>query len=789
MSEVDTTPNLEALRVGYERYRAIFQMLPDGITVSSLEGIIQTVNPAAVVLFGGADEGAFIGRSILDFLQPQEAERAIANQRKTLSGADPGPDVYQGRRLDGSLIWLELHGELLRDAAGEAESWLFIARNIDAQRRAELALRERETFLQAIIDHSPLGISVRDPSGRLLRHNAAWARIWAMDSEELSIDSTTPRNTLNFDQSDDYLSPWQIELRRVYEQGGTLFLPELKTSGKRPGMAEWVSQYFYALRGEDGRVSQVVILTEDTSERKRAESALLESMQSSADLVQAIPVGLMIFSYSERDGFLVTEANPTAERLIGLRISQIRRKPLSLLWPRQEELIPHLLEVFKGGEPFEIENREFDNGLWRGTLTLRAFRLPGERLAVIFKDTTENTRLTREKRELEGQVAEALRLESIARLAGGLAHTFNNQLTGISGHLELLLLDLPEDDPLHSRLAEINQAAHTAAELTRELLAFSRQQRIVPQPLDLNEILKTRRGLFKRLLGPKIRLRVTRAAALPLVNLDAEQVTQMLLTLLLNARAALPEGGQVAIESGLRTIQVEPQQPATHWVQLRVSDSADPLPEEARQRLFEPFFSSRELGRGTGLGLAALYGAVTQNDGRIEVQSHPTQGTSYVLSFVAQSADESGLPRVAESQTPEPKATAQGEPPLLLLAEDEPIVRTLTTRVLTRLGYSVMAAGDGAKTLEMARALSRAPLLLLADVELPDQSGPRLHARLCELFPGLPVLFMSGYPRENLIQRELIEPGQDYLAKPFTPQQLSNTLSAILAELRQDVTQ
>lgn len=768
-------PDLETLRNGYDRFSAIFQMLPDGITVATLGGIIETVNPAAIAIFGGGDESYFIGRSILEFLQPFEAERAISNQLKTLGGNDPGPDIYLGRRVDGSSLWLELHGELLTDAQSGEQKWLFVARNIDAVRRAELALRERETFLQAIIDHSPVGISVRDFTGRLLRYNEAWVRIWALSEEDLRADCLTPRTALRFDSGDDYLSAWHIELRRVYEQGGTLFLPELKTSGKRLGMAVWVSQYFYALKDENGRVSQVVILTEDISERKRAEFALLESMQSSADLVRGIPAGLMIFVPSERDGLLVADANPAAEGMLGLRLSQIRRKPLALLWPRQEELLPHLQKVLETGEPFDVENRPFDNGLWQGTLSLHAFRLPGERVAVIFKDTTETTRLAREKSRLEDQVAEARHLESIARLAGGLAHNFNNLLTGISGHLDLILMDLSEEDPLHSQLVEINQAAVGAADLTRELLAFSRQQMIAPRPILINETVKAQRRLFKNLLGAKIHLRMKLAEGLSKVRLDPEQVMQMLVSLLVNARSALPEGGQVVIETRERTIQVDPEVPAQRWVQLSVSDNAGPLPEEVRRKLFEPFYTTNELGRGKGLGLASLYGSVTQNGGRIEVLTNSPRGTSYVLSFAAEPRPEGA------SQTR--KSRAAGTAPTLLLAEEESVQRSVTESVLSRQGYAVLAAGTGAKLFEAAKTLSIPPLALFCEVLLPDGPGSKVYERLKELFPELRVVFMSGLSRESLIQRGVLEPSHDFLAKPFAPQDLITRLAALLGKV------
>lgn len=385
-----------------------------------------------------------------------------------------------------------------------------------------------------------------------------------------------------------------------------------------------------------------------------------------------------------------------------------------------------------------------------------------------------HARRLRDQMRLQGMQ----KMEAIGRLAGGIAHDFNNIVQAIGGHTEVLLRDLPPDDPRAARLQEIRRAGERAAALTRQLLAFSRQQVMQPRVLDLNEVVGTMENLLRRLIGADVQLRARLATDLWPVRADATQLEQVLMNLVVNARDAMPEGGTVTIETANTTLTAGSGETFTvapgPYVLLSVSDTGVGMTPEIKGRAFEPFFTTKELGQGTGLGLSTVYGIVKQSGGYIWMDSEPGSGTRVRIY----------LPRerqIASREERRPAASlSRAGKETLLVVEDEEGVRDLIQDWLESHGYHVLAAGNGADALEVSAAYEGPIDLLVADVVMPEMGGPALAQRLLPERPGLKVMYMSGYA-DGALGDGRIDHGVPFLQKPFSLNTLVEKVRETLA--------
>jgi two-component system cell cycle sensor histidine kinase/response regulator CckA len=383
------------------------------------------------------------------------------------------------------------------------------------------------------------------------------------------------------------------------------------------------------------------------------------------------------------------------------------------------------------------------------------------------------------RRNLEQQLRQTQKMEAIGRLAGGIAHDFNNLLTAIVGYSELVLKQVAPDDPLYSDIQEIRRAGHSAASLTRQLLAFSRMQVLHPQILDLNAIVSRMNTLLRRLIGEEIRLEQTLAQRLDRVRADPGRVEQVVLNLALNARDAMPRGGTLSIETA--NVQLDAAYVAEHpgstpglHVMLAIRDTGIGMDRTVLEHLFEPFYTTKELGKGTGLGLATVYGIVKQSGGSIEVRSQPGQGTTFRI--LLPRADSTGdMPHA------EPLPVVAGGTETILLVEDEREVRVVIREVLTRHGYRVISAASGAEALEATKRHAGGIDLLLTDVVMPGMNGRELGEAFLALEPRGRVLFMSGYTDEGVGLQGIVERRvAAYIQKPFAPHVLLQKIRELL---------
>ena len=377
------------------------------------------------------------------------------------------------------------------------------------------------------------------------------------------------------------------------------------------------------------------------------------------------------------------------------------------------------------------------------------------------------------KTQLEEQLRHAQRMEAVGRLAGGIAHDFNNLLTAIRGHADLLAADL--DGDAHSDLDEIGKAADRAASLTRQLLAFSRQQMLQMEVFDLNDVVAEMQRLFGRLIGENITLMTAIDPGIAPIEADRTQIEQVLMNLVLNARDAMPDGGRMSIRTATAILtEVDADrfpfvQPGT-YVLLSVTDNGAGMDAATVTRIFDPFFTTKEQGKGSGLGLATVYGIVKQLDGYVWCDSEAGKGTTFRVYLPP--AD-SPIPARADETTPASPSVRQADETILLV-EDEPAVRALVRRVLLKQGYRVIDAGNGVEALDLVEGLHNSPIdLLLTDVVMPEMGGRDLADHLAPVRPTMKVLYMSGYAEDAIVVNHILQPGVAFLQKPFAPDTLT----------------
>jgi two-component system cell cycle sensor histidine kinase/response regulator CckA len=511
------------------------------------------------------------------------------------------------------------------------------------------------------------------------------------------------------------------------------------------------------------------------AERAAAEAALRASEQRFRALVEHSWDAIALFG---PDGAILY-GSPATTRVLGYDLAEfVGRNALDLIHPEDRAaVVGRLTEAMAnpGGRVDVAARVRHKDGSWRyleGVLTNLLDDPSVGGIVNNYRDATE-------RRSLEQQVIQAQKMEAVGRLAGGVAHDFNNILTAIGGYTDLLLADLPLDDPRRQDVDEIHRAADRAAALTQQLLAFSRRQVLQPKVIDLNALVSNVEKLLGRLIGEDVQLATALAHDVGRVRADPGQLEQVIVNLAVNARDAMPAGGKLTIET--RNVDLDAAYAAEHrtvvpgpYVVIAVSDTGTGMSTETQSHIFEPFFTTKEVGKGTGLGLATVYGIVKQSGGSIWVYSELGHGTTIKVY----------LPRVDEP--PEPLAAPGLANPerlrgteTILLVEDEPAVRAVARQILARQGYTVLEAPDGPAALAMFAGGGRVDLIL-TDVVMPGMSGRTLADQLATRWPGVRVLYMSGYTDDAIVRHGMLEPGLAYLQKPFRPDALVRKVREVL---------
>lgn len=440
-------------------------------------------------------------------------------------------------------------------------------------------------------------------------------------------------------------------------------------------------------------------------------------------------------------------------------------------------------EGFARREPFEKEYRlRRHDGEYRWVLDKGLPRFSPEGRFVGFigicVDITDFKNIERNLRESEAQLRQSQKLEAVGKLSGGIAHDFNNLLSVIMLHVDMLKLQLGPESPYLFRIDEIKSAAQRAASLTRQLLALSRRQMLQPRPVSLNLVVIEIAKMLRRLIGEDIELKLDLAPDLDIVMVDPDQMSQVLMNLALNSRDAMPDGGELIIQTcnirfDTNTPMVE-SQPFGNYVQLQVADTGSGMPPEVLERIFDPFFTTKEAGKGTGLGLSTVYGIIKQSGGYIAVSSEVGVGSAFTIQLPQAESRSEGIGleererlMIVGSET-------------ILLVEDEEMIRKAAHEVLVVLGYRVLEAKDGFAALNIVNSYDDQIDLLLTDVVMPKMSGGELAKVFQELRPGVPVLYMSGYTDDVVVRYGVLRDGMPFIEKPFSPSSLGYKIREVL---------
>ena len=512
-------------------------------------------------------------------------------------------------------------------------------------------------------------------------------------------------------------------------------------------------------------------------ERKRVESCLRQWERRFEDWFENSKD--IVFTLDLDGG--ITSVNKAAEEVLGWpREEAVQKNIQSLVAPEHAALCDEMMRRVVNQEPLEHIEIAMLRKDGRKVLLEASARLVRSNEKNEKKDCVEGiARDVTDRRQLENMVRQSQKLEAIGRLSGGLAHDFNNLLCVISGHTELLTEALEPADPALRSVTQIRKAADSAAALTRQLLAFSRRQVFHPQVVDLNAIVVETEKLLERLIDEHIEIYTALDPSLGRVLVDPVQVEQVIINLVLNARDAMPEGGKLTIETGNLDLGDDYHSKVSHvpagkYVLLAMTDTGCGMNEETQSHIFEPFYTTKELGKGTGLGLATVYGIVKQSGGYIWVYSEEGRGTTFKVY----------LPRVVSPLT-DARAGRRGAEiskgtETILVVEDAEPVRTLTKEFLEASGYTVLEAANGEEALRVARSYRGGIDLLLTDVVMPRMGGKSLAEQMMQLRPGTRVLYMSGYPSEGIVQAGILASGVTLLEKPFTREILSKRVRQVL---------
>ena len=815
----------DALRESEERYRLLVELSPDAVTIACDERLV-FVNAAGVKLFGAARAEELIGRPVWDLVHPDYKEMVSGRIRNTVEGREISPLVEQRLvRLDGEVV--DVNVTSIPSSYQGRPAVQAIIRDITESKRAEAA----RSWLAAIVESSEDAIIGKTLDGTITSWNGGAEKLYGYPAEEVvgrHISLHVPPERLD-------------EVAGILEsirQGRSVSVYET-VRVKKGGEAIHVSLTVSPIRDGAGNITGASAVARDITERKRAAEALREADQRAireyerlleriASLAQTLGTARDLMTiYRALADFTVASMSCSALFLSLYEEAEAMRRVV-YLWYGGGERDPSELgalpvgdgpagRAIKTGSIVVQDDYEgalrgrsvvasgFDDdprapqsaliapmtimGRTVGTVEVQSYdpsaytseHLTAMRLAAnLAAGAIENVRLLEQERESAAQLQQSQKMEAVGRLAGGVAHDFNNLLTAITGYSDLSLRRLKPEDPLHRNIEEIKRAAFRAADLTHQLLAFSRKQVLQPRVLDLRAVISEMEKMLRRLIGEDIELRYDLNASLGRVKADPGQLQQVLLNLAVNARDAMPGGGKLTIQAA--NTYLDKEYAGKHvavvpgrYVMLAVSDNGCGMDEATRARIFEPFFTTKQQGKGTGLGLSTVYGIVKQSQGNIWVYSEVGQGTTFKIY----------LPRVDQEAEPlraaeRVEALAEGTETILLV-EDDALVRGIARTILCQAGYTVLDAADGESALRICRRHEGTIHLALTDVVMPGMSGRVVADRLKGLRPGLSVLFMSGYTQEAIVHHGVLNEGVNFLEKPFTPDALTRRVREVLS--------
>ena len=634
--------------------------------------------------------------------------------------------------------------------------------------QAQLLTSSRElqrnlSLLEGITEGTTDAVFVKDLQGRYLMINTAGAGFLGRTRDQVigksDLELFTPEGDGIMERD-----------RKVLQSGQPQTFEESATAA---GLTRTYLATKAPYRGASGEVMGLLGICRDITDRKRAEEEIRQSQQKLRIHFEHTPLAVIEWDIE----FRVAAWNPSAERIFGYSQEEAMGQHASFIVP--PEFREHVEKIWRGLLSHQVGIRSTNDNVTKNgrTISCEWYNTPliddsGRVLgaASLAQDVTDRL-------ALEERLRQSQKMEAIGRLAGGVAHDFNNLLTVILGYSQLLADGVPPNSNLADSTSQIRSAADRAAGITRQLLAFSRKQVLSPRVVDLNDIMMNLDSMLRRLIGEDVEVFTVPARDLGSVKADPGQIEQVMMNLALNARDAMPHGGKLTIETAnveLDAIYAREHHPAEpgRYVMLAVSDTGQGMSEETQARIFEPFYTTKEVGKGTGLGLSMVYGIVKQSGGYIWVYSEPDHGTTFkiYLPRVDQRAED-----MAEERRP---ANVQRGTETILLVEDDAQLRQLTSSVLSHCGYRVLVAGGTEEGIALCQANHRNIRLLVTDVVMPGMNGRQLADQVLKISPKIRVLYVSGYTSNAIVHYGVLDEGLWFLPKPFS-------LAALIAKVRE----
>lgn len=703
-------------------------------------------------------------------VHPDDLDAAVARCKEATERLEDHELEYRMIAADGGVVWIRDYVTVISEN-GKAVSLRGIFVDITAIKRAEEELRWKTAFLEAQVDSSIDGILVVNIRGQRILQNQRTADLLDIPAEIVD------------DEDDQKQHDWMASMTN----NATRFREKVKELSLHPeevGREEIelmngriLDSYSAPVLGKDGAHYGRIWTFRDITENKRAEAAVRSSEERFSTAFESAPIGMALVSLEGQ----WLKVNRALCSLVGYSEEELlKRTYQELTHPDDLAENVRLARETLGGKlrSYEMEKRYFHKRghIVKVLLSVSLARdddgLPQHFISQI-QDITE-------RRRLEAQLLQSQKMETVGKLAGGVAHEFNSIMTAIIGQSELLLGELMPAHPHSKHVAQIRKAADRAAVLTRQLLAYSRKQILRPEKLDLNRVLANMDSMFRHLMGAEVEVRIIPFGALKSVNADAGQIEQVLMNMAINAREAMPKGGKLTLETcnvrvDERSVGRHPDLKAGDYVMLAITDTGTGMPPEVRARAFEPFFSTKAAGQGTGLGLATCYGIIKQSGGHISIYSELERGTSFKV-YLPQAREEA--PSRSQARRP---SNLPGGTETILLVEDDAVLREMATELLQRLGYEVLAAASGLMALSLLEQRGAEPVdLLFTDMVMPHLSGKELADRLLANQPKTKVLFTSAFTEHAVVHQGMLTPGTAMIQKPFTPAALARKVREIL---------
>jgi PAS domain S-box-containing protein len=755
-------------------FRTLTEHSLDVLTILNRDGLFQFNSPSLKSVLG-YEPKEVAGQNAFALVHPDDLTPTQQAFRRALE--NPGEIItheFRCRRKDGSWCHLEVVGQN-RLADPEIAGVVLNSRDVSDRKRAEAQLRESEKQYRLLFEGSPTPIWVSDlETLQFVEVNDAAIQQYGYSREEFLSMRT---GKIRFGgETERYLKYIEDVVKKHPEVGfgrAGLWRHQKKNGETLDVEIKWSKIRF---KGRDG----LLIMAHDVTERKRAAEALEKSEASLAAAQRMAHLGSWELDLRNLDDINANELRWSDEtyRIFGYKPGQVAVTPelffKAVHTDDRQRVSNSIAEALRKLSTYDLEHRivlpsgEERHVRKRGEVLTddngKAVQMRG-----IVMDITE-------RRQLGEQLRQSQKMEAIGQLAGGVAHDFNNILTVIHGHASLLLVDKSMAKGAARSAQQIAQAAERAAGLTRQLLTFSRRQVMQPRRLDLNEVVSNMTMMLGRILGEDISLQLNYWPQPAFIQADASMIEQVLLNLVVNARDAMPKGGQLAIR--ITVVKITDNQPSYHsesrageFVCLHVTDTGCGIEPENLRRIFEPFFTTKEVGKGTGLGLATVYGIVNQHKGWIEVDSERGKGSCFRIFLPA------GKETAAPVDGKVAPAAVRGGRETILVVEDEVAVRDLVCNVLSGHGYKILQAETGVKALDVWHQNKRKIDLLLTDLVMPDRlNGRELAEKLRAEKPRLKVIFTSGYSADVVGKDFVLQRGLNYLQKPYDPQKLAITV-------------